>query len=181
MKAVFLDRDETLISNTGDLGDPDLVRLLPGVADGIQALHKAGWTLFVVTNQGGVARGVFTMDDVHATHDRVQHLLTEATGLAQPIHTFYACPWHPNGTVEPYVCEHSWRKPSPGMLLAAAEQFDVKLIDSWLVGDAPRDIAAGQATGCDTILLGNAPCTPPPTHRCETLPQAAALIGEAYP
>ena len=178
VRAVFLDRDETLIANTGDMGDPDKVVLLPEAADGVRSLYEAGWMLFVVTNQGGVARGAFTMDSVDATHARVQAVLAEATGIEQPIRAFYACPWHPEGVVEAYAREHPWRKPSPGMLLAAADDFDVDLVGSWLVGDAARDIAAGAAAGCRTVLLGDGACDPEPTHQCETLVQAAAHIGD---
>ncbi len=177
--AVFLDRDETLIANTGDLGDPDKVVLLREAAAGVRALRDAGWMLFVVTNQGGVARGAFTMDDVDATHARVQRVLEKETGLEQPIEAFYVCPWHPDGVVEAFTREHDWRKPSPGMLLAAADAFDVDLQASWLVGDAPRDIAAGTAAGCRTVLLGHGDCAPEPTHRCSTLLQAAQHIGDA--
>jgi len=176
VRAVFLDRDETLIANPGDLADPEQVVLLPEAADGVRALHHAGWMLFVVTNQGGVARGAFTMDDVDATNARVQAVLAQATEIEQPIQAFYACPWHPKGVVTEYASEHPWRKPSPGMLLAAAEEFDVDLRASWLVGDAPRDIAAGAAAGCRTVLLGEGACDPEPTHRCRSLVEAASCI-----
>ena len=179
--AVFLDRDETLIANTGDLGDPEKVVLLQEAAAGVRALREAGWMLFVVTNQGGVARGAFSIDDMDATHARVQALLEQETGLKQPIEAFYACPWHPDGVVKAFTQEHNWRKPSPGMLLAAADAFDIDLQASWLVGDAPRDIAAGTAAGCRTVLLGHGVCTPKPTHRCSTLLQAAQHIGDPSP
>ncbi|MCH2136360.1 MAG: HAD family hydrolase [Phycisphaerales bacterium] len=175
--AVFLDRDETLIANKGDLGDPEEVRLLPGVAEGVSTLLAHGWRLFVVTNQGGVARGRYTMSDVDAVHDRLHALLQAATGHEQVVTEFYACPWHPAGVVPAFTREHPWRKPAPGMLLAAAQEHDVNLQASWLVGDAPRDIAAGQSAGCRTVLLGMASCDPPPDHRCENLIEAAACIG----
>ena len=147
--AVFLDRDNTLIANDGDLGDPDKVSLLPGVRDGLQELEKAGYVLVVVTNQGGVARGHYGESDVARVHDRIAELV----GSVQPL-AFYHCPYHPEGTVPEYTREHHWRKPAPGMLLAAAEELQLDLEGSWMVGDQPRDIQAGTAAGCRTILLG---------------------------
>ena len=175
--AVFLDRDETLIANTGDLGDPNQVQLLPGVTEGVKALHAAGWMLIVITNQGGVARGRFRTEDVDAVHAKVQHLLATHTGIDAPIRHFYSCPWHPDGTVPEWTREHPWRKPQPGMLLAAAQDYDIDLDASWMVGDTARDIEAGQASGCRTILLG--PAVANPTHHCDDLMQAAAHIGTA--
>lgn len=176
-RVVFLDRDQTLITNAGDLGDPDLVALLPGVGEGVLALHEAGWSMIVVTNQGGVARGNFTVDDMNAVARRIDLDLQQATGLSTPLLAWYACPWHPQGSVEAFTREHPWRKPQPGMLTAAADEHDVDLSASWMVGDSARDIEAGRRAGCRTVLLGTTACDPPPTHRCADLPAAAALIG----
>jgi D-glycero-D-manno-heptose 1,7-bisphosphate phosphatase len=148
-KAVFIDRDDTLIANDGDLGDPDEVTLLDGAAEGIRRLHEQGYALVVVTNQGGVARGRYGPDDVRRVHDRVHELL----GREHPI-AFYFCPFHPKGTVAAYTREHPWRKPAPGMLLAAATDLKLDLAASWMIGDQPRDAEAGRAAGCRTILLG---------------------------
>lgn len=176
MRAVFLDRDNTLIANDGDLGDPDLVRLLPGAADAAARLRDAGYALIVVTNQGGVARGVFSEGDVHAVNRRVETLLAQATGLAAVIDRFYACPYHPQGTLEPYRREHPWRKPAPGMLLAARDELGVDLAASWLVGDQPRDIAAGRAAGCRTILIGDESGDVEPDERARSIADAAGII-----
>jgi histidinol-phosphate phosphatase family protein len=178
---VFLDRDQTLIANKGDLGDPDQVVLLPGVAEGVAALHQAGWSMIVVTNQGGVARGVFSLDDTAAVARRIDQLLEAATGLIAPIAAWYSCPWHPNGTVPEFTREHPWRKPQPGMLKAAADDHGVELAASWMVGDSARDIEAGQRAGCRTVLLSDAFCDPPPTHRCMNLQAAAVIIGQPTP
>ncbi len=117
--AVFLDRDDTLIHCTditpdGDLGDPALVKLLPGVAQGIAKLRAAGFPLVVVSNQGGVARGRYTTLEVDRVNRRVNELLDDA------VTRFYYCPWHPKGIVPEFTREHPWRKPQPGMLLQAA-------------------------------------------------------------
>lgn len=148
--AVFIDRDNTLIANDGDLGDPNKVTLLKGVQAGLQALADAGYALVVITNQGGVARGMFTEHDVDLVHQRIQELVGASIRLS-----FYYCPYHPDGTVDDYRQEHPWRKPAPGMLLAAADEQDIDLQTSWMVGDQPRDIEAGKRAGCRTVFLGN--------------------------
>ena len=147
--AVFIDRDDTLIANDGDLGDPAEVVLLDGASEAVTRLHEAGYLLVVVTNQGGVARGRYGENDVVAVHGRVHELL----GAALPI-SFFFCPFHPRGTVERYTREHPWRKPAPGMLLEAAERLPIDLSRSWMIGDQERDAEAGRAAGCRTILLG---------------------------
>lgn len=150
--AVFLDRDDTLIEANslppppppaapGDLVDPALVRLLPGVHTACTRLHAAGFKLVVISNQGVVARGGLTVAGVERVNDAVRHLLP---GL---INAIYFCPYHPRGTVELYAREHPWRKPNPGMILAARDELDIDLARSWLVGDAARDIEAGIAAG----------------------------------
>jgi len=153
--AVFFDRDDTLITcravvPDGDLGDPALVQLRPYADSACQRLKDAGFTLVVVSNQGGVARGRYDEAAVHAVNERVNELLG---GL---IERFYFCPHHPKGTVAAYTREHPWRKPAPGMLLAAARDMDLDLARSWMVGDSPRDAQAGSAAGCRSILLDTA-------------------------
>ena len=147
--AVFLDRDNTLIANDGDLGDPDDVVLLEGVHGGTRRLAEAGYRLVVITNQGGVARGLYEEADVDAVHHRLHALLGEQLELS-----FYYCPFHPEGTVEKYTREHPWRKPAPGMLLEAAGREQLDLAASWVIGDQVRDAEAGLAAGCRAILLG---------------------------
>lgn len=153
-RAVFLDRDGTVIRNDGDLGDPDLVELLPGAAAAMRRLREAGYALVIVTNQGGVARGRYDEAAVHATHERLEQVLRRETGLASVVDAFYFCPFHPEGTVERYRREHPWRKPAPGMLLEAARVHALDLETSWMVGDQERDAQAGAAAGCRSILLG---------------------------
>jgi len=147
--AVFIDRDDTLIANDGDLGDPAGVVLLEGAAKAVRRLHDAGYLLVVVTNQGGVARGRYGEQDVEAVHHRLHQLI----GPDLPIEFRY-CPYHPKGTVARYTREHPWRKPAPGMLLDAAKAMPVDLSRSWMIGDQVRDAEAGRAAGCRTIHLG---------------------------
>ena len=151
--AVFLDRDNTLIQNDGDLGDPDAVELITGVPLAIASLCGLGYRVVVVTNQGGVARGAYTEEDVEAVHERISALVQDRANGAR-IDAFYACPFHPEGTVKAYARDHENRKPRPGMLLQAAEDLDLDLSASWMVGDQMRDVEAGAAAGCRTILLG---------------------------
>ncbi len=152
--AVFLDRDDTLIDNRGvtadtpfpgDLIEPGLVRLLPGVAEGLHGLGSDGFVLVVVSNQGAVARGRCGLARVEACHRRLRECVQAASGAR--IEAFYACPYHPTGTREPWVREHPWRKPSAGMLLAASADLGLDLGRSWLIGDAERDADAAVAAG----------------------------------
>ncbi len=145
--AVFLDRDNTLIANDGDLGEPAGVVLLEGVAAGLARLREAGFRLVVVSNQSGVARGVFTEDDVAAVNRRIAEVADDL------IDRFYHCPHHDQGTVESYTRSCPWRKPNPGMLLRAAKDLDLDLGRSWMVGDQPRDVEAGARAGCRTVLV----------------------------
>ncbi|GAB4519935.1 MAG: D-glycero-beta-D-manno-heptose 1,7-bisphosphate 7-phosphatase [Phycisphaerales bacterium] len=153
-RAVFLDRDDTLIRNTGvvsdgDLGDPDLVELLPGARQACDLLKDAGFFLAIVTNQGGVARGRYSEAAPHHVHERLNELLDHA------IDDWRCCPYHPRGTVPAYTREHPWRKPQPGMLLDLAREHDLDLTRSWSIGDKPRDCEAGKAAGCRTVLIAD--------------------------
>jgi len=155
--AVFLDRDNTLIANDGDLGDPDAVRLIDGVAGGLKALRQAGYRLIVVTNQGGVARGKFTEDDVDAVHQRIATLVDETAGAGGLIDRFYYCPYNPEAALEEYRRDHPWRKPHPGMLLQAARDLDLDLARCWMIGDQGRDMEAARSAGCRTLLVTHRP------------------------
>lgn len=158
--AVFLDRDDTLIVNSalpaaafaagraGDLADPRHVALLPGVLHACTALRHAGHRLVVITNQGVVARGGASMEQVEATNARLCALLPDPDRPGESlIERVYSCPYHPEGTVEPFNTEHPWRKPQPGMILAAADELGLVPARCWLVGDAERDTEAGQRAG----------------------------------
>ncbi|HYE63271.1 MAG TPA: HAD-IIIA family hydrolase [Phycisphaerales bacterium] len=155
--AVFLDRDDTLIAcrelpaapppcAPGDLIDPGLVRLLPGVLEGCRSLRRTGFALVVVSNQGVVARGGATCAVVDRVNARVGELLIDGAGRPL-VERFYYCPFHPKGRVPEFTREHPWRKPAPGMILGAAEELGLDVSRSWLIGDAERDIAAGIGAG----------------------------------
>ncbi|MBS3735283.1 MAG: HAD family hydrolase [Phycisphaerae bacterium] len=149
-KAVFLDRDNTILSDPGYLSDPNEVKLLPGAALALQSLSQAGYKLVVVTNQSGVARGLLTEQTLEQIHAEMRRQLSE-----QQVHLdgIYYCPYHPEGTVEAYAEDSPLRKPRPGMLLKAAEELAIDLEHSWAIGDSPRDVEAGQRAGCRTVLI----------------------------
>ena len=149
-KAVFMDRDNTLIEDPGYLSDPGAVRLLPGVELAMKSLAQAGYKLVVVTNQAGIARGLLTEEALEKIHAELRRLLAEKDVHLDAI---YYCPYHPEGTVEGYGIDSDLRKPKPGMLLQAAKELDIDLSQSWMVGDSPRDVGAGQRAGCRTIRV----------------------------
>ena len=149
-KAVFLDRDHTIIDDPGYLSDPDAVRLLPGVTPAIKSLAQAGYKIVVVTNQSGIARGLLTEEALERVHAEMCRQLS-ADGAH--LDAIYYCPYHVEGTVEQYAIESDLRKPKPGMMLRAAEELGLDLSASWMVGDGPGDVEAGQRAGCRTVRL----------------------------
>ncbi len=159
--AIFFDRDNTLIVNDGYLGDPSKVVLVDGAAAAVARAWQLGFAVVVVSNQSGVARGLFTEEAVVAVDQRMDELLM-AENPAAIIDRHEFCPFHPQATVEKYRKESNLRKPSPGMILSAAGKLSLDLSRSWLIGDAPRDIEAGKAAGCRTILFRDPKL--PPSH-----------------
>ena len=150
--AIFFDRDNTLIVGSEYLGDPDDVVLMPGAADAVSRARALGYATVVISNQSGVARGMFTEADVRAVNTRLEDYLREQNPNAI-IDRQEFCPFHPEATVEKYRRDSDLRKPKPGMVTKAAELLALDLPRSWLIGDAPRDIEAGHAAGCRTILF----------------------------
>lgn len=149
-KAVFLDRDDTLIQDPGYINHPDKVKLSAGATHALWQLKKMGYLIIVVSNQSGIARGLITEDQLDEVHRRMTDLLASEGVYLDGL---YYCPYHPEGTVEPYNRDSDLRKPKPGMLLLAAKEKEIDLKQSWMMGDSYRDIAAGQAAGCHTILV----------------------------
>lgn len=150
--AVFLDKDGTLIENVPVVRDTVTIHLLPGVLEGLRLLHQAGYVLVVVTNQGGVAHGLFTKDHVKHMEGGLRIVLST---LDIPLAGFYYCPHHPQGSVQPYAVHCLCRKPKPGLLLRAASDLRIDLERSWMVGDILHDVEAGRWAGCRTILIDN--------------------------
>jgi len=148
--AIFFDRDGTLINDPGYLNHPDQVHLLDGAAEALRELRGLGYKTVVVSNQSAVARGIVTEEMLEKIHERLRELLA-AKGAT--IDKIYYCPDHPEGVIEQYRKDSDWRKPKPGMLLAAAQELDIDLAKSWMIGDTERDTEAGRSAGCRTILI----------------------------
>lgn len=149
-RALFLDRDGSLIAERNYLDDPAQVELLPGVAYAIARLNRAGWLVLVVTNQSGVARGYFGLDRVSAIHAEISRQLA-ASGAH--VDDWLVCPHHPDGTVAELTISCNCRKPKPGLLLQAARRHGIDLAASVMAGDKPSDLLAGEAAGCRSWLL----------------------------
>ena len=148
--AAFLDRDGTLMPDLGYLGDPSKVVLLPGAAEGVRHLRRAGFAIVVVSNQAGVARGFLTEDQVRSVNARLETLLLEA---GAPVDAWYYCPHHPEVGQGRYRQDCACRKPKPGMGERAAQELSLDLGASVVVGDHLTDVAFGQALGACGILL----------------------------
>ena len=150
--AVFFDRDNTLIVNDQYLGDPTGVILMPGAARAVAQARAMGFAVVVISNQSGVAKGLFDEQAVRAVDARMDELLRQVDPRSViDLHEF--CPFHPQAKIEKYRVDSDLRKPRPGMLFLAAEKLDLDLVRSWVIGDAGRDIEAGKAAGCGTILF----------------------------
>lgn len=156
-KAIFLDRDDTLIEDKGFINNPEQVKLLDGVPEALIQLKALDYKLIVVTNQSGIAHGIVTEKALGEVHDRLKQLLADKNAYLDRI---YYCPYHPEGIVQKYRKESDLRKPSPGMLLKAADEMDIDLGQSWCIGNSSRDIEAGIRAGCKTILIDL-----PPSHQ----------------
>ena len=149
-RAVFLDRDGTLVHARHYPSRPEDLVLYEGVGESLSALKAAGFALVLVTNQSGIARGLLTADDLDRMHGRLRRDL--ATTGAE-LDGIYACPHHPEGSVVEFAVPCSCRKPKPGMLLQAARDLRLDLSGSWFVGDILDDVEAGNRAGCRTVLV----------------------------
>jgi D-glycero-D-manno-heptose 1,7-bisphosphate phosphatase len=150
MKAVFLDRDGTIVVEKGYITVADDIELIPGAAAAIVRLRQAGWKVFVVTNQGCVAKGMITEDELGAIHFRMVAMLGAEGAEVDGI---YACIHHPEGSVPDYSYACDCRKPLPGLLERAATEHGVDLSSSVMIGDTLRDIDAGRAVGARSVLV----------------------------
>lgn len=154
-KAIFLDRDGTINKYVGFLRDIDEFELLDGVADAIQEINASGYLAIVSTNQPVIARGEVSFDELEMIHNKMETLLGQKGAYLDAI---YFCPHHPHKGYEgerpelKFDCE--CRKPKPGMLLKAAQEFNIDLAQSWMIGDGENDIKAGMNAGCKTALIG---------------------------
>ncbi|HEV2147707.1 MAG TPA: HAD family hydrolase [Longimicrobiaceae bacterium] len=172
--AVFLDRDGTIIHDASYLADPAGVRLLPGAAEGIARLNRAGIPVVVVTNQSGIGRGYFTEADFRAVQARTEELLAEGGARVDAV---YHCPHAPDH-VPPCGC----RKPEVGLFLRAADEHRLDPGRSWYVGDRLRDVAPAERLGGRAILVrggaehAEAEQAPPSVTVVEGLREAVELV-----
>ena len=143
-RAIFFDRDGTLIVDKVYLNDPDQIEYLPGVFEALVQLQKAGFVFFIATNQSGIPRGLVTIENLTEIHRRM------AEAFAQhgvKFKEFFFAPF-------PTESDHPLRKPNPGMLLAGAEKYGIDLKKSWMIGDRMLDVEAGHRAGARSILVG---------------------------
>lgn len=185
-RAVFLDRDGTINVDVGYVGDPSELDVYPFAAAAIRALNAAGLLAVVVTNQSGVARGLYDEAAILRVHER---LGAELAADGARLDAAYYCPHHPSIGVPPYRCECECRKPRPGMLERAAGEHDIDLARSFVVGDKYSDIALGHRAGARSILVktgygrsgweyDRTSWPRQPEHVAETLEDAVAWILE---
>ena len=149
-RALFLDRDGTLIYPVHFPTRPEQIHLYENLGPELQVLAALGFLLVVITNQSGLARGYFTEGQLTRMHD---HLRAQLQELGVELAGIYFCPHHPEGTVAELAIECECRKPAPGMLLQAAADLDLDLARSWFVGDILDDVEAGERAGCRTVLV----------------------------
>ncbi len=181
--AVFLDKDGTLLENVPYNAEPARMRLAAGAAEGIRLLDRAGFRLFVVSNQSGVARGHFREEQLMRVEERLRALMR---GAGARLDGFYYCPHHPQGTVAEYSTTCTCRKPEPGMIFDAARDHRIDLGRSWFIGDILDDVEAGNRAGCRTILIDNGHETEwlmsperTPDHVAADLLEAARIVLSA--
>ncbi len=151
-KCIFLDRDGVINWDTDLIKHPDELKLYPFAAETIKKINRSGYLAVVITNQSVIARGLTDLNGLNEIHKKLETELGQAGAFLDAI---YFCPHHPHGGFEGEVAEFKidcdCRKPKPGMLLQAAERFNIDLKNSWMVGDSERDALAGKAAGVKTI------------------------------
>ncbi|MFC2019510.1 D-glycero-alpha-D-manno-heptose-1,7-bisphosphate 7-phosphatase [Chloroflexota bacterium] len=146
-RAVFIDRDGTIVEDVNYCRSPEDLRLFSTTAKAIKLLNINAFKIILITNQSGVARGYFTEDTLVQIHHKMEEELSKA---GAHIDAIYYCPHHPEDNCD---C----RKPKPKLVLQAAKTYDIDLDHSFVVGDDDKDILLGKSVGCNTILINNSP------------------------
>ncbi|KRB84698.1 D-glycero-alpha-D-manno-heptose-1,7-bisphosphate 7-phosphatase [Noviherbaspirillum sp. Root189] len=182
MRAIFLDKDGTLVEDVPYNVNPGLIELTWHAGQALQLLQHMGYALFVVSNQSGVAKGLFTEAALDPVHQRLTELLAQ---YGVELSGFYYCPHSPDGVISRYAIPCTCRKPLPGMLYRAAHEHDIDLSQSWMIGDILHDVEAGRRAGCQTILIDNGNETEwklsaqrTPHFKASDLYAAAAIIAD---
>lgn len=201
-RAVFLDKDGTLIDNVPYNADPARIRLTRGAGPALRTLQRLGFRLLVVSNQSGIARGLIDESAMAGVRERIDQLLLQDEVR---LDGFYYCPHGPQASDEQAACDTNTasqdselrlaryalacdcRKPAPGMLLRAARDYGLALPQCWMVGDILDDVEAGRRAGCRTVLIDNGNETEwidsplrRPHWRAQDLPEAARQIADAW-
>jgi D-glycero-D-manno-heptose 1,7-bisphosphate phosphatase len=151
-KAIFIDRDGTLIKDIPYNADPALVKLEYYAGEMLYELKKRNYLLIIISNQSGVAKGLFTIDDLYTIQAEINQQLS---AYKVQLDGFYFCPHFPDAVIKEYDVDCNCRKPRAGMLLKAARDFNINLNASWMIGDILNDVEAGNLAGCKTILIDN--------------------------
>jgi D-sedoheptulose 7-phosphate isomerase/D-glycero-D-manno-heptose 1,7-bisphosphate phosphatase len=172
---ILLDRDGTIIVDHGYVGSVDRVEFIDGAAEAIARFNHAGIPVAVVTNQAGVARGLYGIGDVALVH---KHIAEHLAGHGAHVDLFLFSPYHPAGVVEAYARVSEDRKPGPGMAKAAARALGLDLAASWVVGDRPEDVGLAEAIGASAIYLGTEGCGRAGVYPFPSLAAAAPFILE---
>jgi len=191
-KAVFLDRDGVINAMVyhPDYGiidspnNPDEFKLLPGVGEAVRRINEMGFLALVVSNQPGVGKGKFTLKILETVDKKMKEKLAQYGAHLDKI---YYCLDHPEAVIKEYKKNSPYRKPEPGLLLKAAEEFKIDLSSSYMIGDGLTDVQAGKRAGCKTIFLGREKCDVcklmqdlqvKPNFIVPNLPEAVKLIGK---
>lgn len=172
---ILLDRDGTIIHDHGYVGSVDRVEFIAGAPEAIAKFNRAAIPVAVVTNQAGVARGLYDIDDVTEVHRYITARLAEH---GAHIDLFLYCPYHPAGVVEGFARTSEDRKPRPGMAKAAAAALNLDLTASWVVGDRPEDVGLAEAVGASAVYLGAHDCRRPRVWSFSSLAAAAPFLLE---
>ena len=162
--ALFLDRDGVIVEDIRYLGRAEDVRIYAGAGEAIARCNRLGIPVVMVSNQSGIARGLYDWSGFHAVQAAMAHALAEAGARLDAV---FACAHHADGNAPLNIVDHPWRKPNPGMIIAAAERMKLDLAHSWIAGDRASDMAAGKAAGlAGGILI---------SQRADDVERAAAM------
>ncbi|HTU07728.1 MAG TPA: HAD family hydrolase [Trebonia sp.] len=170
---ILLDRDGTIIVDHGYVGSVDRVDFIEGAPEAIATFNQAGIPVAVVTNQSGVARGLYGTDDVALVHDYIARYLAK---YGAQIDFFAYCPYHPAGVVDAFARTSEDRKPRPGMAKAVEAALNLDLTASWVIGDRPEDVGLAEAIGASAVYLGSGAQQRPRVWQFPSLAAAAPFI-----
>jgi histidinol-phosphate phosphatase family protein len=172
---VLLDRDGTIIVDHGYVGSVDRVEFIDGAPEAIAGFNAAGIPVAVVTNQAGVARGLYGIEDVNRVH---QFMTERLAAQGAWIDAFLFCPYHPDGVVSAFARTSEDRKPRPGMARAAEAALNLDLAASWVVGDRAEDVGLAEVVGASAVYIGPGTCDRPGVFGYPSLAAAAPFILE---